>query len=683
MTTIPTYKEYDENIILKYIDDLIFILNNELKCEYLNSYAIYKELGYKENFLENSDFFDLIYNEDFKDFKKFISYTYKKGKGTIEVRLLSKKKKYKWYEISGKRITLDDQNKLLLIAKNISKFKKLEKKFKDSEERLKVVATSVPEIRFWKFFQEKKCIVAVERSREMLRSIIDNIPQLIYWKDFSNVSIGCNLNFAKINGFNSTDDIIGINDSDLPIFRDNLKILKELENISLENKKALIHINKSLKFNSSIKHFDISIIPIFDKDDKIVGLIYSLEDITERYKLEQQLRELNKELERRVEQRTKELRESEEKFRTMAEQSQIGIAILQDNKLVYHNKAFSLITEFEEREIHNSTVKDIYNNIYPEDLEMVKRIHLERQKNGINKHVEYSHRIITKSGKLKWIQAFVKSIPFKGNTADLITIIDITERMEAEEKLKKSEQRLRVQNEQLLKLDKLKNDFITMAAHELKTPLISIRGYPDYILTKYRNELSEEMIDDLERVEKNARTLEKYIDQLTDVMTIDAERLTLNKKEYNICEIVKKCIDSFSLLLDKKKISIKTYNLKDIFLSIDQEKIEKVFSNLILNAIKFSNKNSKIEISSSENDDEIIFKVKDYGKGISKENIGKIFNKFVKLEKGEDIDTSIDKGMGLGLYISKGIVEAHGGKIWAESEGLGKGAEFIFTLPKS
>ena len=191
------------------------------------------------------------------------------------------------------------------------------------------------------------------------------------------------------------------------------------------------------------------------------------------------------------------------------------------------------------------------------------------------------------------------------------------------------------------------------------------------------------MIDDLERVEKNARTLEKYIDQLTDVMTIDAERLTLNKKEYNICEIVKKCIDSFSLLLDKKKISIKTYNLKDIFLSIDQEKIEKVFSNLILNAIKFSNKNSKIEISSSENDDEIIFKVKDYGKGISKENIGKIFNKFVKLEKGEDIDTSIDKGMGLGLYISKGIVEAHGGKIWVESEGLGKGAEFIFTLPKS
>jgi signal transduction histidine kinase len=121
---------------------------------------------------------------------------------------------------------------------------------------------------------------------------------------------------------------------------------------------------------------------------------------------------------------------------------------------------------------------------------------------------------------------------------------------------------------------------------------------------------------------------------------------------------------------------------KNIYLNIDSFRMSQVFSNLITNAIHASSKSGTICIKAFEENDSVTIKIIDYGKGLSKEQIRKLFGKFVALERDLDKFSTFEKGSGLGLYIAKGIIEAHSGKIWVESEGLENGATFNISLPK-
>lgn len=120
---------------------------------------------------------------------------------------------------------------------------------------------------------------------------------------------------------------------------------------------------------------------------------------------------------------------------------------------------------------------------------------------------------------------------------------------------------------------------------------------------------------------------------------------------------------------------------KSIKLNVDLLRIYQVFSNLISNAIKFSNVGGLIEISAEKQNDNFLFRVKDYGKGLNKKEMDKLFGKFVSIGQYSENLSAFEKGSGLGLYIAKGIIEAHGGNIQVKSEGLNKGTEFFFTLP--
>ncbi len=247
-------------------------------------------------------------------------------------------------------------------------------------------------------------------------------------------------------------------------------------------------------------------------------------------------------------------------------------------------------------------------------------------------------------------------------------------------KLEESQEKLRQQNIQLKELDKKKNDFITMAAHELKTPLVSIYGYVDYFLMAYQDDLNPDMKRDLKIVQRNIERLRNYMNQLLDVMKIDESKMRLNKTYTNINELIKKCVKELGYLVKKKNHTI-YLNLEDsIILNIDSGRIFQVISNLLSNAIKFTAEGGQIIIEIEKKNSQIIVKIKDNGIGIKKENLENIFEKF------ESFDPNIDnypreRGTGLGLYISKGIIEAHGGEITAFSEGEGKGSTFTFSLP--
>jgi two-component system CheB/CheR fusion protein len=323
--------------------------------------------------------------------------------------------------------------------------------------------------------------------------------------------------------------------------------------------------------------------------------------------------------------------------------------------------------------------------IYPEDtkqnLRMISKL---VSSEGTSKLITKPRviKIFDKDMKSIWVASELSVITVGGEDLILLIIQDVTEKKIAEEKLIKSERILRQQNIELKELDRLKTDFISIAAHDLKTPLISVGGYIDLILLREK-ELSEEVKEDLGRVLNNVQRLEEYINRLLDVMKIDAKKVELVRREENISGLINICLSDLDFQIRKKNLNISLSISKDLNLSIDRFRMTQVLLNLLSNAVKFTSNNGNIGISIREEKKNVIFKIKDDGKGLTSEEIQKIFGKFVSIEQGVDGYSTLDKGSGLGLYIAKGFIEAHGGKIWVKSKGRDMGTEFSFSLPKS
>jgi len=262
------------------------------------------------------------------------------------------------------------------------------------------------------------------------------------------------------------------------------------------------------------------------------------------------------------------------------------------------------------------------------------------------------------------------------------------------EDLREKEKHLMEVNEKLQFLDKVKNDFLNIAAHELRTPTQAILTCAD-LLTSHPDK--KEVI---ETIQRNARRLSRLISDILDVTKIEIQRLTLRKETITITDLVSSIIAEYKEHVKKLSLTKKIefyYDFpkeKDLLVYADKERITQVISNLLDNAIKFiedegaihltirteRNEENQKEIKNEEeeeeedNKDQVIMSIKDTGIGISKEIFPRLFTKFAT--------TSIT-GTGLGLYISKSIVEAHGGRIWAENNFSGKGASFTLTLPLS
>jgi signal transduction histidine kinase len=233
---------------------------------------------------------------------------------------------------------------------------------------------------------------------------------------------------------------------------------------------------------------------------------------------------------------------------------------------------------------------------------------------------------------------------------------------------------LREANEQLTIHDKLQREFINIAAHELRTPLQPILGLSQILESKL-GERSEEM----KVIARNARRLERLAQDILDVSRIESGALSLNIQTIDLDEVISSVIiDYRNNLADvsrtenakKEKVKI-NYEPKKLMVKGDMERIQRVISNLINNALRFT-KEGEIIVKTQVIDGLAKIIVKDTGTGINPEIMPRLFQKFV---------TKSEKGTGLGLFISKSIIEAHGGTMWAENNADGKGATFTFTLP--
>jgi signal transduction histidine kinase len=253
---------------------------------------------------------------------------------------------------------------------------------------------------------------------------------------------------------------------------------------------------------------------------------------------------------------------------------------------------------------------------------------------------------------------------------------------ESNRKLRKSNELLSQQNEKIKESEKMKEEFINIAAHELRTPIQPIIGLVDNI---YANSKDEEQKEVLEIIMRNAERLKRLTDNLLDVTKIEGRSLLLKKEKLNLNILITEVLKDYFVNKKIKQQMIKiVYDFKymhDITIEADKDRLDQVIRNLLDNALKFTKSGQIIFVfidkkkgkKEEEKEQEVIISVMDRGEGISEKILPKLFT---KLTIG-----SSSSGTGLGLYISKNIIEAHDGKIWAENNPDNNGAIFRFTLP--
>ena len=231
----------------------------------------------------------------------------------------------------------------------------------------------------------------------------------------------------------------------------------------------------------------------------------------------------------------------------------------------------------------------------------------------------------------------------------------------------------------LTKTDLMTRDqFLAVVSHDLRNPLSSVSMGASLIragLTKGGNK--EDLFKFLEIIERSAANMDRMISDLLDVERMSNNKLFLNLEMNNIGELLQECVDLFAPIVLSKSFSM-TINpsSETIFSEIDHDKVLQVLSNLTGNSLKFSPRGSIITLSARKLDQDVELSVSDNGPGIPEDKMTEIFERFSQLK------TNDRSGLGLGLFISKWIVEAHNGRIWVESK-IGAGSSFIFTLPIS
>jgi len=355
---------------------------------------------------------------------------------------------------------------------------------------------------------------------------------------------------------------------------------------------------------------------------------------------------------------------SEERFKNAFEYAAVGMAIVGlDGKWLKVNRFVCDITGYSHEELNNMTYKDI---MHVDDLE--SDVNLTNQL--LKGEIQYYHverRYIHKDGYPIWV--FLSCSLVRDNEGNPLYYVrqiqDITEVKKAYE---------------AIEYDKLRSEFFANISHEFRTPLNiilnSIQLFDIYIKNDHDDD--SRMIKHLNSMKQNCSRLIRLINNLIDMSRIDAGFYNLNKKEYNIVNVVEDITLSVADFIKSKGLQLEfNTNVQEKFMECDPDIIERIMLNLLSNAVKFTKNDGRINVNIYDDKDKIIISVKDNGIGIQKDKQELIFQRFRQVDKSL---TRSHEGSGIGLSLVKSFVELHGGTIRVESE-YGKGSEFIIVFP--
>ena len=327
---------------------------------------------------------------------------------------------------------------------------------------------------------------------------------------------------------------------------------------------------------------------------------------------------------------------------------------------------------------------------YPEDIikktdndlliskEIVQELH-EHELRVITSDIAEFHfeqRWEQENGSELWLD--INRIPLHDSRNNvlgiLVTYDDITYRKIAEQKIRESEKRFR-------NLNKIKSELLTRASHELNTPLMTIKGFTELLLLKYKYSFDIQELFLVNRIKKGCNRLETLIKDVLKTAELKSGSIEMNMTKGDLSSIIKSCVKELKTFADSRNHTIKLVLDDNILSNFDIEYIQQVLNYLITNAIKYTPSNGIITIQSQIKNNFIIISIKDTGIGFTHNELKQLFKRFGKIERyGQGFDV-ISEGFGLGLYITKKIIELHNGEIWVNSEGRNKGSTFYFTLP--
>jgi PAS domain S-box-containing protein len=352
------------------------------------------------------------------------------------------------------------------------------------------------------------------------------------------------------------------------------------------------------------------------------------------------------------------LRESEERFRDLFENANdLMQNIDMEGRFLYVNRKWLETLGYSKEEVLKLNLLDI---IRKDQVAHCMKC-LEKVAGG--ESLEKIETVfVSKNGREIFVEGNVNAKLEDGKPVSTRgTFRDITERKKAEEAIRE--------------LDRLKAEFISNISHELRTPLHSIKGFGKLILDGKVPDPNVQR-EFLTIIENQSNRLDKLVSNLLDVSRLESGRFSIHKQRISIVGTIHEAVETLRGMANGRGITIK----EDIPATLtevdaDKERLEQVIFNLIGNAVKFSNDDCEVMVRAEVNEHDLLVQVIDHGIGIPNESMPLLFQRFYRVEASSSIG-----GSGLGLYISRQIIEAHGGRIWVESE-AGVGSTFSFTLP--
>jgi two-component system phosphate regulon sensor histidine kinase PhoR len=470
--------------------------------------------------------------------------------------------------------------------------------------------------------------------------ILQKLPFGYHTLDENGFILTVNDNWLNLMGYDDKEEVIG---KKITHFLIPEELDKFETNFSLFKQKGEIHINQYELIKKDGTHIFASEdgIASYDEHGKFLQCHCFLRDITNEIKTKQRIRKT---------------RERAELYLNLA--GVIIVALNKDGIIILMNKKGYEVLEFEEGELLG---KNWFTTCIPPQLRDQVYDVFKSLMNGEVEPMEFfENSILTKNDEEKII-AWHNTLIYDDNG-------DINGTISA--------------GEDVTRLNNLRTELLDRASHELKTPLVSIRGNTELLLTYHKDEINPKLLPIIENINRNSIRLQTLISHILNASALEAGLVFVNKTTNDLSALIQECVKDLQGLTIQRNLKI-TLNLhKELITSFDYRKIKNVVDNLLINAIKYTPLNGKIVIQSEIFDDSLLVSIRDNGIGLTEEEKSSIFKHFGKIERyGKGWDIEIE-GAGLGLFISKGIIKLHKGKIWAVSEGRLKGTKFSFTLPK-
>jgi PAS domain S-box-containing protein len=364
------------------------------------------------------------------------------------------------------------------------------------------------------------------------------------------------------------------------------------------------------------------------------------------------------------------LQESEERYRRLVEGAPDAMLVIADERILYANPAAARLFGAETpAQLQGIAAREL---VHPDFAEMIVERSRIVQSGRPTEFTEI--RCMRLDGTPVDVEVIGQPITFLGRPADQTVIRDITDRKRAEADRRVASQRL-AEISRLKEMDRVKTQFVNTISHELRTPLTPIKVQL-HILKGTRD--AEQAKKATEVLDRNVGRLSSIVDELLEVARIQAGTLKLAKTYVDLSQNVQQALDSYVDVARQSGIELQMRVEPDLNVVADPKRLQQVMYNLLGNAFKFTEKGGRIAVEVRRDGANALVSVADSGAGLAADDIARLFEPFSQVH---DPMEKTNAGTGLGLYICRGIVEGHGGRIWAESEGAGKGARFAFVIP--